>query len=120
MTTGSDRAARSGGPTGDRACSDVRSARVGEGSVGVSRRHAVPPVVAGRAHDTDMETFVGARMDDAKGRAKEAAGVLADNKDLEREGKRDQAGATVKEKLDNVKDKLEDGVDKVKDKLNKH
>ena len=44
--------------------------------------------------------------------------MLAENKDLEREGKRDQAGANVKEKLENVKDKLEDAVDKAKDKLN--
>ena len=66
-----------------------------------------------------METIVGSNMDDAKGKAKEAAGVVAENKDLEREGKRDQAGATVKEKLENVKDKLEDAVDKAKDKLNK-
>jgi uncharacterized protein YjbJ (UPF0337 family) len=59
-------------------------------------------------------------MDDAKGKVKEAAGVLADNEGLEREGKRDQAGATVKEKLENVKDKLEETVDKAKDRLNEN
>jgi uncharacterized protein YjbJ (UPF0337 family) len=59
-------------------------------------------------------------MDDAKGKAKEAAGALVEDEDLEREGKRDQAGATVKEKLDNAKDKLEEAVDKAKDKLNEH
>jgi uncharacterized protein YjbJ (UPF0337 family) len=63
---------------------------------------------------------VGSQMDDAKGRAKEAAGVLAGDEDLEREGKRDQAGATVKEKLENAKDKLEEAVDKAKDKLNEN
>lgn len=57
-------------------------------------------------------------MDDAKGKAKEAAGVLAGDEDLEREGKRDQAGATVKEKLEHAKDRLEEAVDKAKDKLN--
>jgi uncharacterized protein YjbJ (UPF0337 family) len=57
-------------------------------------------------------------MDDAKGKMKEAAGVVAEDEDLEREGKRDRAGATVKEKIEGVKDKLEEAVDKAKDKLN--
>lgn len=52
------------------------------------------------------------KMDEAKGRAKEAAGALTDDDDLKREGKMDQAGATVKEKVgdavDAVKDKVED------------
>ena len=37
-------------------------------------------------------------IDEAKGRAKEAAGALTDNDDLKREGKADQAGAKVKER----------------------
>ena len=49
-----------------------------------------------------------ANIDDAKGRVKEAAGDLTDDKDLEREGKLDQAGATIK-------DKVADGIDAVKD-----
>ena len=52
------------------------------------------------------------KMDDAKGKAKEAVGDLTDNDDLKREGKMDQAGATVKEKVgdafDVVKDKVDD------------
>jgi uncharacterized protein YjbJ (UPF0337 family) len=52
------------------------------------------------------------KMDEAKGRAKEAAGALTDDDELKREGKMDQAGATVKEKVgdavDAVKDKVED------------
>ncbi|HUR17347.1 MAG TPA: CsbD family protein [Acidimicrobiales bacterium] len=54
-----------------------------------------------------MENF-----DDIKGRAKEAAGDLTDDEDLQREGKIDQATGTVK-------DKVGDAADKVKDLLNR-
>jgi uncharacterized protein YjbJ (UPF0337 family) len=57
------------------------------------------------------------KLEDMKGRAKEAAGDLTDDDDLKREGKMDRASASVKDKVDDVKDKVEDGVDKVKDKL---
>ena len=50
------------------------------------------------------------RVDDLKGRAKEAAGDLTGDRDLERKGQTDQAKATVKDKVGNV-------VDAVKDKL---
>ena len=50
------------------------------------------------------------RVDKAKGRVKEAVGSLTGNKELKDEGKADQAGASVKEKVDNA-------VDAVKDKL---
>ena len=46
--------------------------------------------------------------EDLKGRIKEAGGDLTGDKDLEREGKADQASATVK-------DKAGDAVDAVKD-----
>jgi uncharacterized protein YjbJ (UPF0337 family) len=59
-------------------------------------------------------------MDDAKGRVKEAAGDLTDDDKLKNEGKKDQAGAKVKEFAENAKDKVEDAVDSVKDKLSKH
>lgn len=51
-------------------------------------------------------------LDKAKGRAKEAAGDLTDNRDLKNEGKVDRASG-------NVKDTLDDAVDKVKDALHK-
>jgi uncharacterized protein YjbJ (UPF0337 family) len=54
---------------------------------------------------------MGDRTDEAKGRLKEAAGDLTDDKDLEREGKLDRAGATVKRKA-------EETVDKAKEKVN--
>ena len=56
-------------------------------------------------------------IDDAKGRAKEAAGALTDNDDLKREGKADQAGAKVKETVKDAADKADDAIDAVKDKL---
>ena len=62
---------------------------------------------------------MGSTADDTKGRIKEAAGDLTGNKDLEREGKLDQAGASAKEFAENAKDKAAGVVDSVKDKLSK-
>lgn len=50
------------------------------------------------------------KTDEAKGRAKEAAGALTGDDDLKREGKTDRAAGSVKEKV-------ESAVDKVKEKL---
>ena len=50
--------------------------------------------------------------DDLKGRAKEAAGDLTDDKSLKNEGKVDRASGSVK-------DKVGDAADKVKDVLRK-
>lgn len=50
--------------------------------------------------------------DDLKGRAKEAAGDLTGDKDLQREGKVDQVA-------DGVKGRVGDAVNKVKDVLHK-
>ena len=47
-----------------------------------------------------------AKGDDAKGRAKEAAGSLTGDQDLKNEGKADQAGAEVKEKVGEAVDKV--------------
>jgi uncharacterized protein YjbJ (UPF0337 family) len=60
---------------------------------------------------------MGSKIDETKGRLKEAAGVVADDKQLEREGKLDQAGSAVKDKIEQGKDKLSGAVDAVKDKL---
>jgi uncharacterized protein YjbJ (UPF0337 family) len=61
------------------------------------------------------EESMGEKTDEAKGRVKEAAGDLTGDKDLEREGKMDQAGAKVKEKtgkaVDKTKEALEDVLD---------
>lgn len=52
--------------------------------------------------------------DDIKGRAKEAVGDLTDDEDLEREGKKDRAVGTVKEKLNDAKEWVEDKVDNLR------
>jgi uncharacterized protein YjbJ (UPF0337 family) len=39
-------------------------------------------------------------VDEAKGRAKEAAGAVTDDKGLKREGKADQAKSSVKDAID--------------------
>ena len=48
--------------------------------------------------------------DDAKGRAKEAAGDLTGDRDLQREGKVDQAGGKAKEGVEKVTDKIKDAL----------
>ena len=48
---------------------------------------------------------MGEKFDEAKGRAKEAAGDLTDDDSLKREGKLDKASSKVKEGVDKVKDK---------------
>jgi uncharacterized protein YjbJ (UPF0337 family) len=53
---------------------------------------------------------MGENIDEAKGRAKEAAGDLTDNDDMKREGKVDRT-------VSGVKDTVDDAADKVKDKL---
>ena len=50
-------------------------------------------------------------VDKMKGRAKEAAGDLTDDKDLEREGKVDQAAGTIKDKAKDAKDWVDGKVD---------
>jgi uncharacterized protein YjbJ (UPF0337 family) len=51
-------------------------------------------------------------FDEAKGRAKEAAGDIADDKDLKKEGKVDRATGSVKDKVDDAADKVKDAVGK--------
>lgn len=53
---------------------------------------------------------MGENIDEAKGRAKEAAGDLADDDSLKKEGKVDQAVSDVKEKVDDIADKVKDRI----------
>ena len=55
---------------------------------------------------------MGEKTEDLKGRVKEAAGDLTDDKDLKREGKVDQFTADVKEKVGDVADKVKDVINK--------
>lgn len=52
--------------------------------------------------------------DKAKGRIKQAAGDLTDNKDLKNQGKKDEAAGKVKDAVGDVKDKVDDAIDKIK------
>ena len=54
-------------------------------------------------------------IDEATGRIKQAAGDLTGDRDLEREGQRQEMAGKVKEAAEKVKDKFDDIVDKVKD-----
>ena len=56
---------------------------------------------------------MGENIDQMKGTAKEKAGQLKDDPDLEAEGKRDQAKGDLKEGVDDAADKIKRGVDKV-------
>jgi uncharacterized protein YjbJ (UPF0337 family) len=50
--------------------------------------------------------------DEAKGRAKEAVGDLTDDKDLQREGRVDQASGKAKDAVDKAGDKAKDALDR--------
>lgn len=52
------------------------------------------------------------KMDDARGRAKRAAGELTDDDDLRNEGKVDQASGKVKSKVGEAADKVKGLFDK--------
>ena len=50
------------------------------------------------------------KIDETKGRAKEAAGDLTGDEKLEREGKVDRAAADVKDKVSDVADKVKERI----------
>jgi uncharacterized protein YjbJ (UPF0337 family) len=52
------------------------------------------------------------KIDEMKGRAKEAAGDLTDDDDLENEGKVDRASGAIKDKVDKATDKVKDAVNR--------
>ena len=58
---------------------------------------------------------MGENLDKAKGTIKENVGDMTDNERLEREGKRDRAGAEVKEKANDAVDSVKDTVHDVTD-----
>ncbi|MCW1823288.1 general stress protein CsbD [Mycolicibacterium conceptionense] len=57
------------------------------------------------------------KVDDLKGRAKEAAGAATGNDDLKTEGQADQGVAAVKQKVADTAEKVKDGVESIKDRL---
>jgi uncharacterized protein YjbJ (UPF0337 family) len=58
-------------------------------------------------------------FDQAKGRAKEAAGALTDDEDLKAEGKTDKAAGRLKDAVEGVKDKVHDVIDDVRSRANR-
>ena len=50
------------------------------------------------------------KIDEAKGRAKQAAGDLTDNDSLKDEGRVDRAAGSAKDKVGDVADKVKDAV----------
>jgi len=52
------------------------------------------------------------KIDEAKGRVKEAAGTMMDDDQMKREGKADRLGASVKKKADEVIDKAKEIINK--------
>ena len=59
---------------------------------------------------------MGTTSDKVQGQAKEVAGIVTGDKDLEAEGKADRQIGEAEEKIDDVKDRVEGFVDEVKDK----
>ena len=51
-------------------------------------------------------------VDEGKGRVKEAAGSLTDDKSLKNEGKVDRASGSVKDKVGGAADKVKDAIRK--------
>ena len=62
---------------------------------------------------------MGETIDQAKGRAKQAAGDLTDDDDLKREGKGDELLGKAKGVLDDLRDKADEALDRVKDKVDR-
>ena len=58
---------------------------------------------------------MGENIDEAKGRAKQAAGDLTDDESLKKEGRVDRAVSDVKEKVDDVADKVKERIGGDKD-----
>jgi uncharacterized protein YjbJ (UPF0337 family) len=78
-------------------------------------RAAVTPFFAllvgyAKGSDQRRRSKMGERIDEAKGRTKQAAGDLTDDEKLKREGKIDRAVSTVKEKVDDAADKIKEKV----------
>jgi uncharacterized protein YjbJ (UPF0337 family) len=51
------------------------------------------------------------KVDEGKGRLKEAAGSLTDDEDMKKEGKADRGRASIKDKVDKVAEKAKNALD---------
>jgi uncharacterized protein YjbJ (UPF0337 family) len=79
---------------------------------------AIPTSAPGSAGAPTRKEAAVSNFDQAKGKIKQAAGDLTDDRELRKEGQRDEQAGKVKEALGKAKDKLDDAVDKVRDKAN--
>jgi uncharacterized protein YjbJ (UPF0337 family) len=68
-------------------------------------------------HRTGKDFTMAGKTEQIKGQAKEAAGSLIGNKDLQDEGKTDRQAGAAKEKAGHAKDKVEEVVEKVEHKV---
>jgi uncharacterized protein YjbJ (UPF0337 family) len=59
-----------------------------------------------------------AQSEQVKGHAKEAAGLITGDEDLQAQGKAQRVAGETQEQTDKVKDKVEGGLDKVQHSLN--
>jgi len=82
----------------------------------IGLRTVYPGEGPGRSSHDERRFEMGDKMDEAKGRTKEAVGDLTDDEKLKREGQLDRAGAKVKETagdaVDSAKDKVNEALDK--------
>ena len=69
------------------------------------------------SHEHEGWYTMAGKTEQVKGQAKEAAGSLTGNKDLESEGKADRRAGEAKEKVGHAKDKLEEVIEKVEHKV---
>jgi len=60
---------------------------------------------------------MGGEQDQAKGRIKQAVGDLADDEEMKREGKADEAAGKAKDAVDQLKKKTDEAIDSVKGKF---
>jgi uncharacterized protein YjbJ (UPF0337 family) len=102
------------------AVTDMSGANIVADPVGVETpgpQKRFSPRVAGQNNlstnelaNPNEEVVVMSNADEAKGRLKEAAGDLTDDKDLKREGKIDRATGATKRKVDEAAEKVKDTV----------
>jgi uncharacterized protein YjbJ (UPF0337 family) len=59
------------------------------------------------------------KTDELKGRVKEAAGAVADDDHLRREGKTDQAAGKIKQQVEKAVDKAKEGIERLNERTGK-
>lgn len=59
------------------------------------------------------------KTDDLKGRVKEAAGAIADDDRLRREGKTDQAAGKIKQTVEKAVDRAKEGIERLNERSGK-